>query len=171
MKSQLKYVFGMMSIFCCVGIASAESHEMPHVKTSPQLDKMKELVGTWKGAATDMEGGTVEVQYRLSSGGTAVVETIAPGSPHEMTTVYYDEGGKLAMTHYCMLGNHPVMKLTKDSAKELKFAADSAELKNEQHMHTLDIEFEGPNAISHRWAMFDHGKEAHVTTFDLKRES
>src|SRR5271156_1678238 len=114
MKMKIRYLALAIPMLLTANLAFAGSHDMPSVKTSAQLDRMKELVGTWKGTSPDMDEGTIEVRYHLSSGGTAVVETISPGSPHEMTTVYYDEGGKLTMTHYCMLGNHPIMHLTKD---------------------------------------------------------
>src|SRR3989304_768334 len=50
---------------------------------------------------------------KSTDGGSAILETLFPGTPHEMVSVYYDDGGKLGMTHYCMLGNQPQMTLKK----------------------------------------------------------
>jgi hypothetical protein len=154
------------------GALSAMPQDMPQIKSSPGLEKLKQLSGSWKGTGGDMGDGTVEVQYRVSSGGSAVVETLFPGTSHEMTSVYYDEGGKLAMTHYCMLGNHPVMKLKKETPTQLFLdAGEKSPLKNEPHMHTLEISFLTPNSIEQKWAMFEHGKEAHSSVFKLERVS
>ena len=45
----------------------------------------------------------VSVTYETSSNGSIVVETLFPGTPHEMVSVYYDENGKFGMTHYCAM--------------------------------------------------------------------
>lgn len=167
MNSTKIVVMAIMLIFS--GLASADKHEMPVVKTSEDLNRMKELVGTWKGVSSDDEKSEIVVDYKLSSGGTVVVETISPGTTHEMTTVYYDEGGKLAMAHYCMLGNHPILHLIKSSDSELDFDAGKGTLEDQMHMHTLDITFSGKNEMTQRWVALEKGKESHVTTFKLKR--
>ena len=42
------------------------------------------------------------VTYKVTSGGSAVVETIGPGTEHEMVTVIHPDGDDLMLTHYCM---------------------------------------------------------------------
>lgn len=148
------------------------AHDTPEIKSSAALEKMKKLVGTWKGTGADMGDGKVEVQYHLSSGGSAVVETLFPGTPHEMTSVYYDEGGKLAMTHYCMVGNHPTMELKKETGSELVLETNAKshhDLAKEPHMNSLGLTFVGPNSIEHRWSSVEPGKEGHTSTFKLER--
>jgi hypothetical protein len=44
------------------------------------------------------------VEYRLVSGGSVIEERIFAGTPKEMVTMYHDQHGKLALTHYCILG-------------------------------------------------------------------
>lgn len=171
MKTSIAFAL-VMTLSFGVPIALCDKHELPEAKISAQLQKVKKLVGDWKGASPDMQDGKIEVQYRLTSGGTAVVETIAPGTSHEMTTVYFDEDGRLKMTHYCMLGNHPTMQLTKEGANELEFQSDpKSAIKGEKHMHSLDIKFDGPNSIEHRWVMLDEAKKSHETVFKLERTS
>src|SRR6266850_6525111 len=91
-------------------------------KGSPEFERMKALVGTWKGKA-DMGQGPMEmtVEYRIISGGSAIEERIFAGTPKEMVTMYHDKGGKLALTHYCMLRNQPAMRLKSSDKKTLKF--------------------------------------------------
>jgi len=81
-------------------------------KVSPEFERMKTLVGTWKGKA-DIGHGPMDmtVTYKLLSGGSVLEERVFEGTPHEMVTMYYDQAGKLALTHYCVLGNRPGMTL------------------------------------------------------------
>lgn len=104
------------------------------------LEKMKSLVGTW--VAADKDGKpTDEVVsvIKVTAGGSAVHETIFPGQPHEMVSIYTAEGADLAMTHYCMLGNQPKMKAsTKGLTNKLKFefvGGGNLDPKKDKHMH------------------------------------
>lgn len=169
MKSRLTLI---ATLLLAASPVFADDHEIPQIKTSPALDKIKQLVGTWKGTGSDMGDGTVEVHYRLSAGGSAVVETISPGTPNEMTSVYFDEGGKLAMTHYCMLGNHPTMFLKQQTPNELKLETGAKDgSKGQPHMDTLDVTFVSPTSMVQKWSMVDPGKEGHTSTFKLHKES
>ena len=62
----------------------------------------------------------VRVVYKVTSGGSVVVETIAPGTEHEMITVIHPDGDSLLLTHYCMLGNQPHMKAKPKSGENPK---------------------------------------------------
>jgi hypothetical protein len=73
-----------------------------------------------------MGQGPVEMvqQFRLLAGGSVIEEKVFVGTPNEMTTMYCDRKGKLALTHYCLFGNRPGMVLESADAKTLKFAFD-----------------------------------------------
>src|SRR5579863_7305270 len=105
----------------CTLIWADEQMVMPVRVDSKEFQQMKQLVGTWKGTkiggAKD-EPDTVEVDYKLTAGGSTLQETLVPGTPHEMVTMYHDENGKLTMTHYCMMGNTPHMAVSKASRSE-----------------------------------------------------
>src|SRR3954470_21715927 len=92
---------------------------------SPEFERMKSMIGTWTGK-TDMGQGPVDmtIQYRLLAGGSVLEEKVFAGTPNEMTTMYYDQAGKLALTHYCMMGNRPGMLLKSSDAKTLNFDFD-----------------------------------------------
>src|SRR4051794_16349502 len=89
---------------------------------SAEFERLKSLVGTWKGKA-DVGQGPIDmtVQYRLLAGGSVLEERVFAGTPMEMVTMYYDKEGKLALTHYCVMGNRPGMVLKSSDAKTLKF--------------------------------------------------
>lgn len=110
---------------------------------SPLLDPLRKLAGTWEGTLTTPQEGMPDkytVNYRTTSGGSAVVETIFPGTDHEMVSVYYAEGDQIVMTHYCMLGNQPTMTATP--------AGDS---------HTLDFVCQGGGNLADEDVPHMHG--------------
>jgi hypothetical protein len=140
---------------------------------SKEFERMKQLVGAWEGTA-DMgkEGEKVRVEYRLTAGNSALVETLFPGTPEEMVTVYHDRKGKLAMTHYCMLHNQPRMTLKKADARtlDLVFAKDNdINPAKETHMHALGITFEDNDHMAQKWTTFEQGKAKGVVTLKLTR--
>jgi hypothetical protein len=142
-------------------------------QASPEFQRMKSLVGTWKGT-TDMGEGPKEitVEYRLVSGGSALEERVFAGSPKEMVTMYYDRKGKLGLTHYCMLGNRPGMALKSSDAKSIQFDFDpkcGVDAKSEMHMHALTITFEDADTIIQDWKLFEAGKAKDSHGFTLKR--
>jgi hypothetical protein len=149
---------------------------MPKAPTMPkEFAEMKKLVGTWEGTA-DMGTGKpepVKVIYELTSGGTAITEKLMPGTPHEMTTIYYSDGKSLAMTHYCATGNHPEMKLKKANTKGLEFemtAPTGVASMNEMHMHALKLTLSDANTLKQEWTNFTDGKKAEVAVFNFKRK-
>src|SRR5215468_2556065 len=81
------------------------------------LERMKKLAGTW--VAADKDGkptDKVVSVVKLTAGGSVVHETLFPGQPHEMISVYTVDGSDLVMTHYCMLGNQPRLKADPNSS-------------------------------------------------------
>ncbi len=145
----------------------------PH-ETSTELARMKQLEGLWEGTTT-MAGGeqAAVVEYQVTSGGSAVVETLFPGTPEEMVSVYHDHGGQLTMTHYCMLGNQPRLELVSasDDRLELSLASDHglADLQ-EQHMHALTITWTDPDHITQVWTSSSEiGQPGSATTITLSR--
>ena len=129
---------------------SKKNMEAP--KMPAEFDKLKGLVGTWKGTA-DMMGKATEVTntFELTSNGTAILEKVCAGSPHEMVSVYHSESGKLCMTHYCSLGNQPKMTLMKSSGDSLVFAMKGTSgigSAKEMHMHAITITWKDKDHIT-----------------------
>lgn len=140
---------------------------------SPEFERMKTLVGTWKGKA-DMGQGPIDmtVQFRLLAGGSVLEEKCFAGTPNEMVTMYFDNGDKLALTHYCVFGNRPGMLLKSSDSKSLSFDFDKTcgiNPAKESHMHALTIRFDDADTITTSCKAIMDGKEMaeHPTT--LKR--
>jgi hypothetical protein len=145
----------------------------PGVHTK-DYEKVKELVGVWEGKA-DMGNGpeTLRVTYELTSAGNALVERFSVGKPHEMVTVYHDYNGKLAMTHYCSLGNQPHMEIRNPGESTMMFVLSEkrpglASL-NETHMHALVIAFDGKDSITHTWTLYEKGAKKSDVVVKLTR--
>lgn len=131
------------------------------------------MVGTWTGK-TDMGQGPIDmtIQYRLVSGGSVLEEKCFAGTPNEMTTMYYDQGGKLALTHYCMMGNRPAMLLKSSDEKTLNFDFDKTcgiNPKKESHMHALTLRFDDADTVTTSCEALIDGKEAPKVPVTLKR--
>src|SRR5215216_3565491 len=79
--------------------------------THPGLERIKKLAGTWVEADKDGKPTDKVVSViKVTAGGSAVQETLFPGQPMEMVSVYHMDKNDLVMTHYCVLGNQPRMK-------------------------------------------------------------
>ena len=173
MKTRISAVILALTLTTSLWCTAAE--QTPQKPGSAEFERLKSLVGTWKGK-TDMGQGPIEmtVQYRLLAGGTVLEERVFQGTPNEMVTMYYEQGGKLALTHYCMMGNRPGMLLKSSDPKSITFDFDSTcgiDPTKESHMHGMTITFDNPDTITTSCKAFMGGKEmeAHPTT--LKRVS
>jgi hypothetical protein len=167
-------ITSIYATFLLAAVAWLNAGETPAQKQpSPEFERMKTLVGTWQGK-TDMGQGPVDltVQYRVIAAGNVLEERVFAGTPNEMVTMYYDQDGKLALTHYCVMGNRPAMLLKSSDAKTISFDFDKAccvDPKKESHMHALTIRFDDADTITSSCKAIIDGKEApeHPTT--LKR--
>jgi len=147
------------------------------VEKSPGLEKFKQLAGEWVGKETGGgEGGGQEVRaiYKVTSAGSAVVETVLPGSEHEMVTDIHADGDDLALTHYYALGNQPHMKTegkTDGDKIAFKFAsASNLKSEKEMHMHDVTYTFVDKDTLKAEWTHYDDGKPAGSAVFELKRK-
>jgi hypothetical protein len=152
----------------------ADPAESPRARqSSPEFDRLKTLVGTWQGR-TDMGQGPIDmtVHYRLLAGGSVLEERVFEGTPNEMITMYFEQGGKLALTHYCVFGNRPGMLLKSSDGKSLSFDFDKTcgiNTEKESHMHALTITFDDENTITTNCKAMIDGKDSDSHPTTLKR--
>ena len=137
------------------------------------FEKLKSLVGTWSGKMK-MEGKEEEMRlvYRLVAGGSVIEERSFPGTPKEMVTMYHEQGDKLVLTHYCMLGNQPRLALAKTEKDNLHFDFDPScgiDVKKEMHMHSVILTFVDKDTIKQNWTMYAGGKAMEKHPITLKR--
>lgn len=138
--------------------------------SSESFDKLKKLEGNWKGVKPD--GEPVDVSYNITSGGSAIVETLMPEGEPDMVTVYHMDGEKLIMTHYCSAGNQPRMEVSSTNDGYLDFTfvdATNLKSKSEGHMQGLKIVFVDENHFNQAWTWSKDNEEM-PSTFKYERE-
>ena len=175
----MRRVLSLLCTAVCLFLAGplvtrAGEHQPAPYQGSPEFERVKQLVGAWEGTSPMGKAGEkTRVEYRLTSGGSALIESLSPGNEGEMVSVYHDQNGKLAMTHYCMLRNRPHMTLAKSDAQslELVFARKGNDINpaKEKHMHAVSFTFTDNDHIVQKWTMFDKGKNAGEVAFTLTR--
>lgn len=148
-----------------------KEHSTP-AKANPVFDQLKGLAGTWTGT-TGEEKNPVTVTYKVTSGGSAVIETLFADTPHEMVTVYYMDGDDVVLTHYCSAQNQPHLKLAKSNGKTAEFEFVSvSNLKSDKdfYMRSAKMEFVDADTLKSEWNGYADGKPAHIAKIDLKRK-
>jgi hypothetical protein len=162
-------------------MAAGPDHEHPApAKTNPGFEMLKQLSGNWSGTAQHGDGQAqdgAKVEYRLTGAGSVVMETLFPGTEHEMVTMYYLDGDDLVMTHYCSMGNQPHMKAQAFKAEAgkpatLRFACTGGGTnmtETDAHMHAAELTFTDKDHLAARWTMYEDSKPGMVATFTLTR--
>ncbi len=144
---------------------------------------IKTLAGTWKSQSSgenqkeeeDHHKGEKTVIYKLTGGGSALVETQLPGEAHEMVSVYHLDGAELRMTHYCAAGNQPRVKLDRANSTpdHLIFVFDGGtnlDPQKDLHIHGVQITFHNDGKVDSAWEAYQGGKSAGIHTFALSRQ-
>lgn len=169
-------ILGMMVVLGMVlagtGFAMDEQKIAVPKQGSAEFERIKSLAGVWKGTSeTDGKVEPAEIIYKVTSMGSAVVETLFPGTPHEMVSIYHDdENGKLTMMHYCAIGNRPQLDLKRSEADTMELElSPGSDLIEKPHMHGLNLSFKGAGELTQSWTCFENGKAHHTTTLSVKK--
>ena len=137
------------------------------------FEKLKSLSGDWI-ATKGEHKGEVAMSFRVIAGGSAVVETEFPGSPHEMITVYHMDGNKVMLNHYCVLGNQPRLRAKMgDNDDTLVFefvSVTNLASKDDAHMHEGKLKFVDQDTFHSTWVLFEENKAKEEHTFELTRK-
>jgi len=159
-------------VFALPAFAADVRTSAPPSNASAAFERMKSLVGQWD---ADTAMGKFHLTYELVSGGHVLLEHFNGESMHEnMVTTYYLEGDKLALTHYCHLGNAPHMvarKIDLDSG-ELDFDfADAANLASDQgrHMHSAAMRLVDADHFTSAWTLYENAKPKFTVTAQYAR--
>ena len=134
------------------------------------LDRFKAMEGTWVGKG--VHGDTAEVTYKVIAGGTSVMADIKMGE-EAMTSLFYVDGGRLLMTHFCPSGNQPRMQaVIAPDGKTVTFDfLDATNLPSPQagHMHKAVYVFTDADHYSEDWTWKHEGKDSHFQ-FEMGRK-
>ena len=146
--------------------AQEHEHNTP-VKAAPEFEQMKKLVGKWEGNAGKMPA---TVEFRLTGGGSALMEIMAEGTPYEMVTMYHMDGDRLLATHYCAAHNQPRMAAVAGGGNviEFKYVDGTNIVAGHQHMDMVKVTIADADHHKELWTSTDGG-EAGSMDFDFHR--
>src|SRR5208337_995722 len=141
-------------------VAQSDAHK--------SFDLLKGLEGNWAGKGS--QGQAIQVTFRMTAGGSALMSEILGKGPENMVTMFHMDGDRLLMTHYCGAGNQPRMKLISSDAKSVTFEFIDGTNIGPGDGHMQHVTFTQPDANRHveEWIFLDHGKEM-KEVFTLER--
>ncbi len=175
-----RFFVGGLLLLAFIAVARSDEKtgtKAPTTAPHPGLERMKKLAGTW--VAADKDGkptDQVMSVIKVTAAGSAVHETLFPGQPMEMVSVYYRDGADLMMTHYCALGNQPRMKADPKSPSNqicFKFVGGSnLDPAKDKHMHEGTLTFIDDDHIEFSGVAWEGGKpdDSHKCGMKLVRK-
>jgi hypothetical protein len=166
----------LVGVLLSVGASLAAAAPSTGTPAPAAFELFRGLAGEWV-AAEDGEmfkKGDVVARYAVTAAGSAVVETVFPGTPHEMVTVYHADGSDLVLTHYCMEGNQPRMRAKNAKGSRFDFVFDGGtriDPKKDRHMNSATVEIVGPDELRTVWTEIEAGKPVFVAKSRLVRKT
>ena len=140
-------------------------------KAAATLERIKKLEGTWVMSAPGQP--PMSIVFKPTAGGSAVIETMFPGSREEMVNLYTADGDKIVITHYCMLGQQPRMKQASSDDKTIQFEfVDGGNIKSrdDAHMDAVALTVDG-DTLKETWSFYSGGNVVDQKVFELKRQA
>jgi hypothetical protein len=142
------------------------------------FDQLKTLAGSWAGQLTtfpkepSVDGKFAQFSLRVTSLGNALVHELSvSGLPDHPVTMFYLDGDRLTLTHYCDAGNRPRMvgKVSPDG-KTLTFDfLDLSGGNQKGHMHHAVFTFMDGNHHTEDWTYAMPNGNSVRAHFDLQR--
>lgn len=159
-----------------LGTRAAESPAPAPAAPQAAFSRLKTLAGEWKGTIGSPDGPPGRVIYRVTANGHTVMETLFPGTDHEMISMYHLDGKELVLTHYCAAGNQPRMKFNpgKSTATELVFdfnGGSNLDAAKDGHIHCGRLRLPEPNRMEAHWVFYAGGQPAGTNSVFLSRQS
>ena len=102
--------------------------EMASGEKSVAFEQVRKKLGKWEGTMTQGATGAVfdvSYEFKLTSGGNTITETLVEDGV-EMLTTYSDDNGELVVRHYCGLGTEPVFSVSNLSDKAMSIKLDNS---------------------------------------------
>jgi hypothetical protein len=152
-------VRSLATIAATLIVVLSASLVMADTDAHKSFDLLKSMEGTWAGK--NSQGQTVEVTFRMTAGGSALMSEIHGHGPENMITMFHMDGDRLIMTHYCGAGNQPRMKVIASDPKSVSFEFfDGTNIgPGDGHMQHVTFALPDPNHHTEEWVFLDHGKE------------
>jgi hypothetical protein len=164
MKMKALRIAACIMLFTTAVVAQSDAQK--------SFDLLKSLAGSWEGK--NSMGQSVEVSYRMTAGGSALMSEIVGHGETMISMINFDGPNRLLLTHYCTVGNQPRMQASASpDGKTITFNfLDATNLDSPQsgHMDHVVIALLGPDHHTEEWNFIDHGKQI-KEFFDLTRKN
>jgi hypothetical protein len=178
MKFRAVLPFLAIAAAFALSLPAGRGDDSAHAKADKHsgLDRFKALEGDWVGKMSEDGKNWIDatVKYTVTSSGSTVVETLAPGTKFEMITVIHPDGKDLGLTHYCGIGNQPHMKAhVNGDSNTIAFdfvSASNMKSDKDMHMHNVAYTFADKDTLRAVWTNYHDGKPAGTATFEFKRK-
>jgi hypothetical protein len=160
--------FLALAILSFTAMAFTQEHEhMTPLKTSPEFEQMKQLVGKWEGTAGGMKA---TAEFRMTGGGSAIMQILGKDSPYEMVTMFNMDGTHFVATHYCAAHNQPRMTALPANGNTIEFKYLDGTNVDDAHTHMDNVKVTLADADHHTelWTSTENGKSESML-FDLHR--
>ena len=123
-------------------------------KATDGFGRLKILVGDWE--STGEDGKPFTSNIRLVSNNTALQETFQTPHDDQMITMYSADGSRVALTHYCSMGNQPRMEspVVNGATDEFVFSftgGSNLPTPDSAHMHRLVLQIDDADHFSETW--------------------
>jgi hypothetical protein len=153
--------------------ACASTNETMHGDARSAFERFKGLEGSWEGKST--KGWSERVTFQTIAAGSCVLESSFDAHPNEkMLTMFYVDGSRLMLTHFCVAKNQPRLVATAfegDGAMITFTFLDATGLpsRDSGHMDKLVFRFVDPDHATSRWTWYQDGKEKWLEEIELTR--
>jgi hypothetical protein len=124
---------------------------------------LKTLKGTWTGKSS--KGWVDRVRYEIIAAGSVVYEDSFDAHENErMMTMFYLDGNRLMLTHFCSSKTQPRLLATvfENKGRKVTFTfldATNLPSRNTGHMDKLVLEFIDDDHFTAWWTWYQDGKE------------
>lgn len=154
-----KYLVPLASLLLVVPAIYGGTEATP-IDAKAAFERLRGLAGEWESQGTM---GKTHATYEVIAGGSAVVERTTGEKMAPMQTVYYLDGSRLLLTHYCMLGNQPRMEAKAFNPETGELSFELLDITNlatpgALHMHAGKFRFVDANHLKGEWQFFEDGK-------------
>ncbi len=160
-----------------VGQSQALNASQPVAKIAESaketFERLKKLEGKWTGRST--KGWTEAITFKTIAQGSVVHESSFDAHPNEtMATMYYLDGERLLLTHYCVSKTQPRLQATAfdDGGRKVTFTfLDGGNLpsRDKGHMDKVVINFIDDGHFTSQWTWFQQGSEKWLEEIKYER--
>lgn len=155
----MKLSRNMIVIAAVLAALLSANFSLAETDAHKSFDLLKRMEGNWVGK--NNAGQPIEVTFRMTAGGSALMSEIHGHGPENMITMFHMDGGRLIMTHYCGAGNQPRMKVVAVDPKSVSFEFfDGTNIgPGDGHMQHVTFTATDAEHQTEEWVFLDHGKE------------